>query len=100
MEKLSDEDQSAFLNDIMGVPRDASFALSNVRRMNARVEKSNERELTHFYRDLLTKLNLKSLLARLEEENKLEIEFFHQAVELHDRQMKEWKKKLAGDKVD
>jgi hypothetical protein len=91
MEKLSDDDQSAFLNDIMGIPHDASFALNRVRRMNARVTKTNEREVTHFYRDLLTELNLKRLLDRLEEENKLEIEFFHRAVELHDRQMKEWK---------
>jgi hypothetical protein len=91
MEKLSDDDQSTFLNDIMGVPRDASFALKRMRKMNARVIKRNEREVTHFYRDLLTELNLKRLLDRLEEENKFEIEFFHRAVELHDRQMNEWK---------
>lgn len=90
MEKLRDYDQSAFLNAVMGVPRDVSFALHNVRTMNARVIKSNERELTHFYRDLFTKLNLKSVLLRLEEDNKLEIEFFNQAVALHDRQMKVW----------
>ena len=68
-----------------------SLWLKRMRKMNARVIKRNEREVTHFYRDLLTELNLKRLLDRLEEENKFEIEFFHRAVELHDRQMNEWK---------
>ncbi len=95
MEKLNDKDQSAFLNDVMGVPRNASFALGNTRGMNARVKKFSKREVTHFYRDLLTKLNLQSVLLRLEEENKLEIEFFYRAVNLHDRQMRVWKEETG-----
>mmetsp|Transcript_19471 Transcript_19471/g.29028 ORF Transcript_19471/g.29028 Transcript_19471/m.29028 type:complete len:465 (-) Transcript_19471:801-2195(-) len=95
MEKLKDQDESAFLNDVMGVPRDASFALNSMRGMNARVVKSNRREVTHYYRDLLAKLNLQSLLLRLEEENKLEVEFFNRAVDLHNQQMQVWKEETG-----
>ena len=100
MEHLLDDDQSAFLNDVMGVPRDVLFALNNARKMNANVFKSNKREVTHFYRDLFTKLNLQSVLLRLEEENKLEIEFFNRAVDVHNQQMKLWKEETGWGKIE
>jgi len=100
MEHLLDDDQSAFLNDVMGVPRDVHFALNNARKMNANVFKSNKREVTHFYRDLFTKLNLQSVLLRLEEENKLEIEFFNRAVDVHNQQMKLWKEETGWGKIE
>ena len=83
----------------MGVPRNARFALGNVRGMNARVVKFSKREVTHFYRDLLTRLNLQSVLLRLEEENKLEIEFFHRAVDLHNQQMRVWKEETGWERA-
>ncbi len=100
MEKLNDRDESAFLSDLMGVPRNASFALGNTRGMNSRVVKFSKREVTHFYRDLLTKLNLQSVLHRLEEENKLEIEFFNRAVQIHDRQMRVWKEETGWGRAE
>lgn len=95
MERLKYADQSAFVSDVMGVPRDAEFALDNTRGMNARVVKTNERELTHFYRDLLRKLNLNSVLELLESDNRLEIEFYNRAVDIYDRQMKMWKEETG-----
>jgi len=95
MERLKYADQSAFVSDVMSVPRDAEFALDNTRGMNARVVKTNERELTHFYRDLLHKLNLNSVLELLESDNRLEIEFYNRAVDIYDRQMNTWKKETG-----
>ena len=95
MERLKYADQSAFVSDVMGVPRDAEFALDNTRGMNTRVVKTNERELTHFYRDLLRKLNLNSVLELLESDNRLEIEFYNRAVDVYDRQMNTWKKETG-----
>ncbi len=95
MEKLKYADQSAFVSDVMGVPRDAEFALDNTRGMNTRVVKTSERELTHFYRDLLRKLNLNSVLELLESDNRLEIEFYNRAVDIYDRQMKTWKEETG-----
>lgn len=100
MEKLNDQDESAFLSDVMGVPRNVSFALDNSRGMNARVVKQSKREVTHFYRDLLNRLNLQSVLLRLEEENKLEIELYYRAVNLHDQQMRVWKKETGWGRAE
>ncbi|KAL7528128.1 hypothetical protein ACHAXR_002281, partial [Thalassiosira sp. AJA248-18] len=77
MEKLDDQDQSDFLSDILGVPRDAEFSLAKRGSVaNAGVEKSGKREKNRFYRDLLLKLGLKeSLNNMLRMDNKLEIEF-------------------------
>ena len=99
MENLADDDESTFISDVMGVPRDATFALNNTRSMNARVLKFDKREVTHFYRDLLSRLNLQKVLFRLERENKLEIEFFNQAVDLHNRQMKVWREETGWGKI-
>ena len=95
MEKLKYADQSAFVSDGMGVPRDAEFALDNMSGMNTRVVKTTERELTHFYRDLLRKLNLNSVLELLESDNRLEIEFYNRAVDIYDRQMNTWKEETG-----
>ena len=91
-EKLDDIDQADFLSDVMGVPRDSSFSLANKNiTANTLVEKSDKREKTRFYRDLLMKLGLKDILSTLEEENKLEIEFFHYAEKLNDVMLDQWK---------
>ena len=55
-EKLDDIDQADFLSDVMGVPRDSSFSLPNKNiTANTLVEKSDKREKTRFYRDMLMK---------------------------------------------
>ena len=91
-----DKDQADFLSDVMGVPRDSSFSLANKNiTANTLVEKSDKREKTRFYRDLLTKLGLKDILTTLEEENKLEIEFFHYAEKLNEAMLDQWKKETG-----
>ena len=95
-EKLDDIDQADFLSDVMGVPRDSTFSLANKNiTANTLVEKSDKREKTRFYRDLLMKLGLKDILITLEEENKLEIEFFHYAEKLNDVMLDQWKKETG-----
>jgi len=90
-EKLDDIDQADFLSDVMGVPRDSTFSLANKNiTANTLVEKSDKREKTRFYRDLLMKLGLKDILSNLEEENKLEIEFFHYAEKLNEVMLDQW----------
>ena len=91
-EKLNEEDQANFLSDILGVPRDAAFSL--VKRdlnSNSGVVKSDEREKTHFYRDLLVNLKLKDVIRKLNEENQLEIEFFNYGVQLNQMMIDQWK---------
>jgi len=91
-EKLNEEDQANFLSDILGVPRDAAFSL--VKRdinSNSGVVKSDEREKTHFYRDLLVNLKLKDVIRKLYEENQLEIEFFNYGVQLNQMMIDQWK---------
>ena len=93
MEKLDDENQADFLSDIMGVPRDADFSLVKRSDMshNTGVEKTSNREKTHFYRDLLVKLKLRSVYQALSEENKLENEFFRYAEKLNEMMINQWK---------
>ena len=65
------EDQSDFLADVMGVPRDADFSLTKRGNMSSYgVEESGKREKSHFYRDLLMKLGLKNEFVRLRKENR------------------------------
>ncbi|KAL7479777.1 hypothetical protein ACHAW6_005497 [Cyclotella cf. meneghiniana] len=90
-ETFDDPDQSAFLADVLGVPRDAEFALTNHNVTNYVVHKTNKHEKTHFYRDLLSKLSPGSLEMLLAE-NDLEIEFFERAVEVNERKTNEWKR--------
>lgn len=87
-ETLDNDDQSAFLADIMGVPRNASFSL---RSKNTNTKKSSEREKTHFYRDLLLNLTLDGLYERIHKENALELEFFDYAVDLNRQMIEQWK---------
>ena len=89
METLDDQDQSAFLADVMGVPRNSKFALANKNSVNSRVEKSSKREKTHFYRELLSNL-AKSVSDLLHEENKWEILFFEEAVKLNALYTRQW----------
>ncbi|KAL9185202.1 hypothetical protein ACHAXT_002979 [Thalassiosira profunda] len=93
MEKFDDVDQSDFLSDVLGVPRDADFALA--RRgsaANKGVEKRGKREKTHFYRDLLAKLGLEeSVLKLMREENEWEIELFKYAERLNEMMIEKWK---------
>ncbi|KAL3786182.1 hypothetical protein HJC23_001258 [Cyclotella cryptica] len=87
-ETLDDDDQSSFLADVMGVPRNATFSL---RKKNTNTPKSSEREKTHFYRDLLMNLTLDELSLRIHQENELEIELFEYAVELNRMMVERWK---------
>lgn len=87
METFDDPDQAAFMADVLGVPRDA---LSKHNASNVVVQKSNNRDKTHFYRDLLNKLSPSSLKL-LKEQNKLEIDFFEKALEVNRRKTDEWK---------
>ena len=100
MEKLKEEEQSAFISDVMGVPRDETFALKNARGLNTRVFKWNNRQVSHYYRDLLSNLNLKRVLRLLEEQNKLEMEFYYRALILHDKQMKRWREESGWSELE
>ena len=96
MEKLDDMDQSDFLQDVMSVPRDADFSLAKRHTTaNTGVEKSDKREKSRFYRDLLTNLGLESILTSLEEENQLEIDFFQYAEKLNEAMIDQWKRETA-----
>lgn len=100
MEKLDDPDQADFLSDIMSVPRDASFSLARRNTTsNAGVTKSDNREKTHFYRDLLLNLGLNDVYNSLLEENKLEIELFDHAVKINSVMLEQWKKEAVGMNV-
>mmetsp|Transcript_6701 Transcript_6701/g.13651 ORF Transcript_6701/g.13651 Transcript_6701/m.13651 type:complete len:446 (+) Transcript_6701:57-1394(+) len=90
METFDEEDQSAWLSDVMGVPRDADFALSKRDAKNSVVEKSNKREKTHFYRDMFSKLAPNALM-KLEAENEFEIKFFERALEVNKKKTELWK---------
>lgn len=90
METFTDQDQSAMLSDIMGVSRDVDFALSNIETRNSGVQKSNDREKTHFYRDLLATL-APEVGAALNLENALELQFFEEAVKLNGLRTELWK---------
>ena len=91
METFDDPDQSAFMADVLGVPRDAEFALSNHNASYVKVQKSNKHDKEYFYRDLLRKLSPASL-ELLTKENKLEIDFIEKAVEVNRRKTEQWKK--------
>jgi hypothetical protein len=93
-ETLDHDDQAAFLADVMGVPRNATFSL---RKKNTKTRKSSEREKTHFYRDLLRNLTLDELSLRIHEENALEIELFEYAVELNRQMVERWKEESGWD---
>ncbi|KAL7466437.1 hypothetical protein ACHAXS_006737 [Conticribra weissflogii] len=93
METFDEEDQSAWLSDVMGVPRDADFALHKRDPKNSVVEKSNTREKTHFYRDLFETL-APGVLSRIEDENNLEVRFFDRAVEINKIKTYQWKREM------
>eukprot|EP00804_Cyclotella_cryptica_P009965 CCRYP_015408-RA/>CCRYP_015408-RA protein AED:0.22 eAED:0.15 QI:0/0/0/1/0/0.5/2/0/502 len=94
METMNDEDQSAWLSDVMGVPRNASFALFHGGTMrNYGVAKEGYREKTRFYRDLLERL-AGEVNDLLHEENQLEIELFEYAVKLNEMRTEQWKKEV------
>mmetsp|Transcript_4819 Transcript_4819/g.9755 ORF Transcript_4819/g.9755 Transcript_4819/m.9755 type:complete len:452 (-) Transcript_4819:44-1399(-) len=94
METFDEEDQSAWLSDVMGVPRDANFALHKKHASNSVVQKSNKREKTHFYRDLFRKV-APSALTKLEYDNELEVAFFESAVEINKMKTGQWKREVV-----
>jgi hypothetical protein len=91
METYDDPDQAAFLADVLGVPRDATFSLANHNVTNIVVQRTNTHEKTHFYRDLLSKLSPNSLDMLLRE-NELEIDFFERSVDVNKEMTNEWKR--------
>lgn len=93
-ETLDDDRQLAFLADVMGVPRNATFSLT---QKNTKTRKRSEREKTHFYRDLLRNLTLEGLSLRIHEENELEIALFEHAVELNRKMVDRWKNESGWD---
>jgi len=95
MNELNSQDQSDFLSDILGVPRDTYFSLANTDAMNAGVEKKGKREKARFYREILSKLSLKKLQKQLYSENELEIEFFHHAAKLNKIMIDQWKRERS-----
>ena len=89
---MSDEDQSDFLSDVLGTPRDAKFSLKNRELVNNfRVEKTNRHDKSRFYRDLLNNLGLKDEAARLREENKLDAKLYSYAQKLNAQMVNSWK---------
>jgi hypothetical protein len=93
-ETLDHDDQSAFLADMMGVPQNETFSLGS---KNTKTKKTNERERTHFYRDLLMNLTLTQLYDRIHEENSLEIELFDHAVKLNQEMTRQWKEESGWE---
>lgn len=92
-EKLDEKDHSDFLSDIFSVPRDAPFSLAKRHEdSNTGVKKTNKREKTHFYRDLMVKLGLSKLSQLLHDENKLEIMFYEHAEKLNELMIWKWKR--------
>lgn len=89
IESFNDPDQAAYVADVLGVPRDANFTLTNHDASYVRVQKTNKREKTYFYRDLLKELSPQSL-EMLTKENKLELDFFEKAIEVNKRKTHEW----------
>mmetsp|Transcript_3599 Transcript_3599/g.7313 ORF Transcript_3599/g.7313 Transcript_3599/m.7313 type:complete len:452 (-) Transcript_3599:22-1377(-) len=89
-ETFDEEAQSALLSDVMGVPRDADFALNKKGVKNSVVQKTNNREKTHFYRDMFSKLAPNALM-KLEAENEFEIKFFERALEVNKKKTELWK---------
>ncbi|KAL7513275.1 hypothetical protein ACHAXN_010489 [Cyclotella atomus] len=93
METFDNPDQAAFMADVLGVPRDAEFAISNHNASYVTVQKTNNRDKTHFYRDLLEKLSPSSL-ETLTEQNKLEIDFFEKAMDVNQQKTNQWKREV------
>ncbi|KAL7460597.1 hypothetical protein ACHAXS_001042 [Conticribra weissflogii] len=93
METFDEEDQSAWLSDVMGVPRDSNFALNKKHSTNSMVEKSNIREKTHFYRDLFRSI-APTVLKQLELDNELEVFFFNKVLEINKQKTDQWKKEV------
>lgn len=92
-ETLDNADQQALLADTLGIPR--SINRSN-NEMNANVEKEGSRELTHYYRDLMSSLtHLDPLVNALIEENRLEIELYEHAVRLNKIMTEKWKREVS-----
>ena len=60
------------------------------------MEKEDEREKTHFYRDLLKGLGLRKLLAMVRRENSLEIELFGYAEKLNEVRIGQWRAETTG----
>ena len=89
-EKLGHYDQSAFLADFMGVPQDADFSIG---RSRSTVKKTSEREITHFYRDILSNMTMTQDVSRmLHDENRLEMDFYEHATKLNTMMIDEWKR--------
>lgn len=93
-ETLDNDDQAAFLADVLGVQSNATFSL---KYENTRAKKITERDKTHLYRDLLLNLTSRELSERIHEENKLEIELFEYAVERNRKMVDQWKKESGWD---
>jgi len=97
MEKLDDQDQSDFLSDVLGVPRDAEFSLAKRgSTSNTGVEKKGRRQKSWFYRRLLMKLGLERVYDMLRKENQMEIEFFDLAEKVNEQQLEQWKNQNSG----
>jgi len=91
-EDLDDERRSDFLSDLTGVPRDVSFALKNIKERNTRVDKGKKDEKVHYYRNLLSKLDLGDVLTSMEKENELELKLYEYAQELNKNMLDQWEK--------
>ena len=96
MDRQDDDRQSDFLADLMGVPRDAPFALKNAADGNRRVEKATPRERRSFYRGLLRRLGLGRLGAALHHENALDVQLYGQALRMNERMLAAWENETAA----
>ena len=77
------------------MPRDSSFALKNIAGRNTRVEKGKKDEKVHYYRNLLSKLDLGDILTSMEKENELELKLYEYAQELNKNMLDQWEKETA-----
>ena len=96
-ETMDDEDQSAFLADAVGVPRKQQSLLpSSLRKSNVKTKKTNDREKTHYYRDLISNLTQhRDIIKSLHRENQLEIDLYHHAETLNRGMIEKWKREVG-----
>lgn len=98
-ETLDNEDQKALLADVMGVPRNITMATGK-QKANINTQKKDERERTHYYRDLISNLTYPHFVDSFIAENRLEIELYDHAVRLNEEMTDQWKREVEWDDVD
>ncbi len=88
-EQLEDEEVSEFLSDVMSVPHYVDLVLQG--KKTNKMKMIDQRERSHFYRDLLANLTTQ-VSDILHKQNELDIELFNHAVILNGMMLEKWRK--------